>query len=102
MQGTQLPLFLGMNISAEWVQEWSSVKEKSFGGLERKWSRCVKSVETKLRVMQQPFGWAMVQQWQDLVIPAGTRKIMHVFVPRLQEVDSESVMLEQLENGHGY
>ncbi len=78
------------------------MKEKSFGELERKWSRCVKAVETKLRVMQQPLGWAVVQQWQDLVIPAGTRKIMSVFVPRLQEVDSESVMLEPLENGHGY
>ncbi len=88
VQGTQLPLLLGMNVLAEWVQEWSFVKEKSFGKPERKWSRCVKAVETKLRVMQQPLGWAVVQQWQDLVIPAGTRKIMSVFVPRLQEVDT--------------
>ncbi len=102
VQGTQLTLLLGMNVLAEWVQEWSSVKEKSFGELERKWSSCVKAVETKLRIMQQPLGWAVVQQWQDLVIPAGTRKIMSVFMPRLQEVDSESVMLEPLENGHGY
>ncbi len=63
LQGTQLSLLLGMNVLAEWVQEWSSVKEKSFGELERKWSRFVKAVETKLRVMQQPLGWAVVQQW---------------------------------------
>ncbi len=63
VQGTQLPLLLGMNVLAEWVQEWSSVKKKSFRELERKWTWCAKAVETKLRVMQQPLGWAVVQQW---------------------------------------
>jgi len=103
VQGTQLPLLLGMNVLAELVKEWrSSVKEGSSGELGEKWSKCVRAVEAKLRVMQQPLGWAVVQQGQDLVIPAGTRKIMSVFVPRLQQVDSESVMLEPLENGDGY
>lgn len=103
VHGTQLPLLLRINVLAELVKEWrSSVKEGSSGELGEKWNKCVRAVEVKLRVMQQLLGLAVVQQGQDLVIPAGSRNILSVFVPRPQQVDNESVMLEPLENGDCY
>ncbi len=74
------------------------MKEGSSGELGEKWNKCVRAVEVKLRVMQQLLGLAIVQQGQDLVIPASSIKILSVFVPRPQQVDNESVMLEPLEN----
>ncbi|XP_063841035.1 uncharacterized protein LOC135089423 [Scylla paramamosain] len=50
----------------------------------------------------KPLGFAVIQQQQDLVIPAGTRRIMRVFVESLQEVDVDSVVLEPLVPGEGY
>ncbi|KAK3870898.1 hypothetical protein Pcinc_023924 [Petrolisthes cinctipes] len=43
-----------------------------------------------------------VVQDQNLVVPAGTRRVIQVFMPRLQPLDSESVMLEPLEEVDGF
>ncbi|XP_063843977.1 uncharacterized protein LOC135090825 [Scylla paramamosain] len=92
VQGTTLPVLFGMNV----------LKGAVHLGLTEKWGRCVRAIEAKLRVTQQPLGFAVIQQQQDLVIPAGTRRIMRVFVESLQEVDVDSVVLEPLVPGEGY
>lgn len=92
VQGTTLPVLFGMNVLEGAVHL----------GLTEKWGRCVRAIEAKLRVTQQPLGFAVIQQQQDLVIPAGTRKIVKVFVRSLQEVDVDSVVLEPLVPGEGY
>ena len=92
VQGTTLPVLFGMNV----------LKGVVHLGLPEKWDRCVRAIEAKLRVTQQPLGFAVIQQQQDLVIPAGTRRIMKVFVESLQEVDVDSVVLEPLVPGEGY
>ncbi len=68
VQGTTLPVLFGMNV----------LKGAVHLGLTEKWGRCVRAIEAKLRVTQQPLGFAVIQQQQDLVIPAGTRRIMSV------------------------
>ena len=102
VQGTKLPMLLGMNVLAELVEGWKSVDGGGVSGLCEVWSKCVRAVETRLKILQQPLGWAVVVQNQNLVIPAGTRRILQVFLPNLQPLDSESVVLEPLDEGDGF
>ena len=81
VQGTQLPVLLGMNVLAEVVTGPQNMGERPIPlGLDEKWRKCVQTVEAQLRVWHQPLGWAVVQQHQDLVVPAGTRRVLKVFV----------------------
>ena len=102
VKGSKLPILLGMNVLEELVEEWKRDREGCGPKLCGQWIKCVRAVEAKLSIMQQPLGWAVVLQDQDLVLPAGTRKVLQVFVPKLQPVDSESVVLEPLEESDGY
>lgn len=101
VQGTKLPLLLGMNVLAELVEGWKSADGGGVSGLCDMWGKCVRAVETRLKVLQQPLGWAVVVQNQDLVIPAGTRRVLQVFLQNLQPLDCESVVLEPLEEADG-
>lgn len=102
VKGTRLPILLGMNILAELVQGWSSAIGERPPELSEEWSTCVRAVKARLEIMEKPLEWAVVSQEQNLVIPAGTRRVVQVFVPKLQPLDSESVLLEPLEESDGY
>ena len=102
VQGTRLPMLLGMNVLEELVEGWTSATGDSPPELSEGWTKCVKAVKARLEIMQKPLEWAVASQKQNLVIPAGTRRIMQVFVPKLQPLDSESVLLEPLEESDGY
>lgn len=93
----QLPVLLGMNVLTELVTGGTVYLK-----LGENWGKCVRAVEAKLKMIQQPLGRAVMQQHQDLVIPAGTRRVMKVFVGSLQEVDEDSVVMEPLDPADGY
>ncbi|KAG0720235.1 hypothetical protein GWK47_006885 [Chionoecetes opilio] len=76
VQGTHVPVLLGMNVLAELVSGRQNTEERTVQlELGEKWGKCVRAVEARLRVLQQPLGWAVVQQHQDLVVPAGYQKL---------------------------
>ena len=102
VQGTRLPILLGMNVLEELVEGWKGTMVDSAPELSEGWNKCVQAVKARLEIMQKPLEWAVVSQEQNLVIPAGTRRIMRVFVPKLQPLSSESVLLEPLEESDGY
>ena len=62
----------------------------------------MKAVKDRLEIMQKPLEWAVASQEQNLVILAGTRRIMQVFVPKQQPLGRESILLEPLEESDGY
>lgn len=102
VQGTKLPVLLGMNVLAELVRGWrSTCGENLQPELHGKWGKCVRAVEARLRALDQSLGWAVVHQEQQLVIPAGTRRVVRVFLRNLKEIDQESVLLEPLEEEDG-
>ena len=102
VQGTRLPILLGMNVLEDLVAGWKSVTGGSSPELSEGWNKCVKAVKARLEILQKPMEWAVISQEQNLVIPAGTRRIMKVFVPKLQPLGSESVLLEPLVESDGY
>lgn len=88
---------------AELWQGWRGILGKALQPeLQGNWGKCVRVMEARLRVLQQPLRWAAVEQDQNLTIPSGTRRVLKVFVRSLKDVSEDGVLLEPLEQQDGY
>ena len=104
VQGVDVPILLGMNVLAELVEGWRGLLGRtSVSQFKGKWEKCVRAVEARLDLMQQStLGLAVVRQQQNLTIPAGSRRVIQIYIPSLSRIETDSVLLEPLETSDGY